>query len=322
MQTERRRSVIASLVLVVVMVFAWGLASAVLVAGSHSTSMGGTTAKMPTDLTQIETGMTKVLHPLWASKGVVGPGGSAIAVSYNWAGYAAVPSTGGSTFMVQGNWYVPTVTCSEPGATTEAFTVQWVGIDGYSDSDVEQAGSAEYCSGHGAAPEYYTWWEFAPFNSIQVAYTTTPNAYISASVVYDPAEYVNGVQGVWNLQLYDVDNGHDFLVTASDDALGYSPNDLGAECISEAPAGDTQTTSGLFPLAKYTPTTFYGCAAAIGTHFDGIGSFGSAATLYQIEQCNYPACSKVLQSPGGVGKDSAAPQYGKSEFKLTWKGYD
>jgi len=320
MQTPSLRAVVASLVLVIVVLFAWGIASAVSEATPHAAPPSSSTNRAPSDFGEIQQGLAQFLHPQWAA-----PSAAAMATtdvySYNWAGYAAEPSAGGSTYSVQGNWYVPTVTCGESGATKVAYTVQWIGIDGYSTTSVEQIGSAEYCSGHGAVPEYFTWWEFAGYDAIQYAYATTPGAYISASVIYDPAEYVAGVQGVWTLNLYDFDNGVAFSVTASDHALGFSPSDLGAECISEAPFGDSQTSSGFYLLAHFTPTTFYGCAAAIGTHAGGIGNLGTGATLYKIEMCNDPACNKILQSEGGLLVDPGAPQYGKSEFKVTWKGY-
>src|ERR1700733_12501641 len=62
--------------------------------------------------------------------------------SQNWAGYAVTAPTAAVT-DVRMSWTVPEVTCSS-GSTTDS--VVWVGIDGWTDSTVEQIGTGSDCS--------------------------------------------------------------------------------------------------------------------------------------------------------------------------------
>src|SRR5271166_4368093 len=64
--------------------------------------------------------------------------------STNWSGYGAAtnlsaPATGSVT-AVSGSWVVPTVTGSRRGTV---YSAAWVGIDGLSDSTVEQLGTEQ-----------------------------------------------------------------------------------------------------------------------------------------------------------------------------------
>jgi hypothetical protein len=63
------------------------------------------------------------------------PGGT------NWAGYVAEASTGSPVMSIKARWTVPTLTCS----TAKTFSTAWVGIDGYSNSVLEQIGTWHYC---------------------------------------------------------------------------------------------------------------------------------------------------------------------------------
>ena len=49
--------------------------------------------------------------------------------------------------------------------------------------------------------------EFYPYESIQYIAASSAGAFISAYVLYNPGECVNGQCGVYTLELYDVDNG-------------------------------------------------------------------------------------------------------------------
>ncbi len=99
--------------------------------------------------------------------------------STNWSGYAVTGSTG-SVSAVSGSWTVPTVSCPSRGTTYAAF---WVGIDGYSDSTVEQTGIFAECN-NGAAT-YEAWYEFYPAASVAISgVTVAPGDKITASVTY------------------------------------------------------------------------------------------------------------------------------------------
>lgn len=67
--------------------------------------------------------------------------------SDNWSGYAV---TGSGFNDAEGSWIQPKADCSK---TPNSYAAIWVGIDGYSDSTVEQTGTLIYCNGTTA--EYY-----------------------------------------------------------------------------------------------------------------------------------------------------------------------
>ena len=67
---------------------------------------------------------------------------------------AAFQSAGGFGVCGFGSWIVPTVTGSSRGTT---YSAVWVGIDGYSDSTVEQIGTEEDVVNGG--PSMHAWWE-------------------------------------------------------------------------------------------------------------------------------------------------------------------
>jgi hypothetical protein len=69
----------------------------------------------------------------------------------NWAGFVAANATFSA---VNGSWTVPAVTCPATGNT---YSSQWVGIDGYGGSTVEQDGIGAFCSA--GTPVYFAWYE-------------------------------------------------------------------------------------------------------------------------------------------------------------------
>jgi hypothetical protein len=89
-------------------------------------------------------------------------GSNSPVVYYNWSGYAA---TAGEPFLaVQSSFVQPAVSCPVAGA----WTLFWVGFDGFQNNTVEQAGTAAYCRSSNVQPDYYAWWEMYPTNAIQV----------------------------------------------------------------------------------------------------------------------------------------------------------
>ncbi|MGA8542260.1 MAG: hypothetical protein WB947_01760 [Thermoplasmata archaeon] len=309
MQTQRRRSVMAPLVLAVVVVFAWGIGAAVLSASPHA----ATTAKIEAKAAELPNtaALTALIHPSGGLVTTQGKGTIHSATSGNWAGYVDVANTAGTVTEVFSEWSVPTAICGSATPSGGAYEVQWIGIDGWTSGSVEQAGSLNYCSGPGATPAYYTWWEFYPYNDIQIVASSSAGAFISAYVLYNPAEEVNGVPGVYTLELFDVDHGVSFYAIGGGWDLGYTPADADAECISEAPSGFGY--SGVTPLAHYTGLKFLACDTTIGSLTTGIGHQGSEATMYEVNQYN----PGLDQKTGGLSN-----YYGTSStFSITWKGF-
>jgi len=316
MQTRRQRSVVASLVLAAVMVLAAGMAMAVSLAPPHAATAASTGEKEAPQLSSAtEAALTAAVH------GAVKPTGKVDATlqySYNWAGYVDDPSSSGQIYEVRAEWSVPTIVkCAEASGT--AVEVMWIGIDGWTNGNVSQAGTMSYCSAPGATPAYYDWWEFYPYNDIQVVADSSANAFVSAYILYNPYECVDQKCGVYTLELYDVDNGVNFVVTGGawvcSSGVCEGGPDANAECISEAPSGFGHPL--YTPLAHYKSAKFLGCAATIGSHFSGIGNPGSGVTVDQVDQCNYTACTRDLQVTSGL----STSYYTKDTFSMTWKSY-
>jgi Peptidase A4 family len=77
-----------------------------------------------------------------------------VAMSRNWAGYAA---TGGSYTAVSGTWTVPDFSASSP----TGLDATWVGIGGIDSRDLIQAGTQQQTSGAGHT-QYSAWVETLP----------------------------------------------------------------------------------------------------------------------------------------------------------------
>jgi len=66
-----------------------------------------------------------------------------------WAGDAVTADSGKSIYSITGDITIPTIDCSDTyiGSSGFAMLYDWIGIDGYGTSDVEQDGIEAYCSG-------------------------------------------------------------------------------------------------------------------------------------------------------------------------------
>lgn len=112
-------------------------------------------------------------------------GSSARFTSRNWDGYIAYSSSESTDFKaVSASWVEPTVKCPKP----DAWTVFWVGLDGWFDDTVEQGGSSAECVD--SKPEYFAWWEMYPTNDITFGFRIAAGDKMSASVHFESGKYV------------------------------------------------------------------------------------------------------------------------------------
>ncbi|MGO8807000.1 MAG: G1 family glutamic endopeptidase [Candidatus Bathyarchaeia archaeon] len=111
----------------------------------------------------------------------------------HWSGYVVTGPTDSVT-SASGSWKVPTTTSPEPSSSTTYYAAFWAGIDGYSDSTVEQIGIMAESTG--ATTTYLAWFEFYPGPAYELVTTvkgvTVPapvkaGDVISASVTYGPS---------------------------------------------------------------------------------------------------------------------------------------
>ena len=208
---------------------------------------------------------------------LVAHGGPAdAATSTNWSGYAAASGTYKS---VSATWNEPTGTCSG----SAKYSSFWVGLDGYNSSTVEQTGSEVDC--RGSTPQYYSWYEMYPAYPVNFSNPVSPGDQFYGSVTF------NGGSS-YTLVLKDTTKGWSHTISAS---LSGAANSS-AEVIAEAPS----STSGVLPLAHFSPVTF----SSATVNGSAIGSFSPT----QI----------IMVDNTGRAKDSVSSLSGGNSFTATW----
>jgi hypothetical protein len=202
------------------------------------------------------------------------------ATSENWSGYvvdgSANPPFTGSNSQVYAQWVIPTVTqgiCSG----TFSWVVQWVGLDGFGQSDVLQAGSQEIVQN--CKPnelDYATWYEWYPAGST--------NIFIGGDRV-NPSDYLEIT--VWYTTTSP--HGHAYLLdgtTGKASSVGFNGGAADykgatAEWIVERPEDDGNLTN----LADYGTQAFFDAQAN-----DALGG-----TYYlNYEEATYPVTDVPL----------------------------
>ena len=154
--------------------------------------------------------------------------------SSNWSGYAL---SGGTVAYssVTGTWTVQRVTASH-GPT---YSSQWVGIDGFNNSNLIQTGTeSDFVNG---AARYDAWWEILPAAETVIgSITVRPGDTMSASVI-------KGSGTSWTITIKDNTSGQSFTTTRT-----YNGPQSSAEWIEEAP-----TVGGrIATLANFGSTVF------------------------------------------------------------------
>jgi len=219
--------------------------------------------------------------------------------SLNWSGYAVTDSTTGSVTSVSGSWVVPAVT-----GTSNSYAAFWTGIDGFSDSTVEQTGTISYMNG--PTPTYYAWYEFYPAAMVQInlkvtADTISVGDFMSATVSY------SATTKLFTATISDTTKGWTYTTTATVSGA----KETSAEWIVEAPSSNI----GILPLADFKTADFgtdytsvpSTCYATVGGNTGAIGSFGSAVQ------------SITMVTNRGVLKDSiSALSSDGTSFYATW----
>lgn len=213
--------------------------------------------------------------------------------SGNWAGYADVACPTCVLRYVAASYTVPSVDCARsPDGSYAGF---FVGLDGVSDSTVEQIGTTASCSG--GAATYLAFFEMFP--QAPVAYKgVSPGDAISANVYYNTATKH------WQLSLFDLTNGGS-ITTAQTCPSGSTCRNASAEVITEAPSS---STGSVLPLAEFGQVNNEGIQVTSlnGTH----GSMASNS-LWTADSLNMVNNSgSALALPG--------PAYAGQAFQVTW----
>ncbi len=171
-------------------------------------------------------------------------------LSLNWSGYTAVTNLKKpkkhTVKYVKGTWTVPTITSS----ITDAYTASWVGIDGYSNSTVEQIGteSDSICG----AQSNYAWFEMYP----QEAFLIVDFPVNAGDVIRGSVKHLHN--GVFELTLANITQ-RVYTVIPKRYTKNKHAERSSAEWIVEAPSSQ----SNVLPLANFSPITFINCKAII-----------------------------------------------------------
>ncbi len=220
------------------------------------------------------------------------PGPTSPTTSSNWSGYS-VETASGAVSAVSGSWKVPTVT-----GTGTAYCAQWVGIDGFTSTTVEQIGT-ESDVVYGQA-QYSVWYEMYPAGSVTIStMNVKPGDAITASVVYNAAT-TQYPSGYFALTITDTTTTQTFSIDESASGAQRSS----AEWIVEAPS----SSQGLLPLANFGSVTFTNASATINGVTGPIDNSG-----WQYKAINMGTSSVTEDSTSGL-TDSG----GTSSFTVTY----
>jgi hypothetical protein len=193
---------------------------------------------------------------------------AAPAIASTWAGYAAHTGTYTS---VTASWAEPAATCSSSAVASSAEF--WVGLDGYSDSTVEQVGTEVDCF-NGVASQA-AWYNLYPAAAVDVARPVSAGDMMTATVTATTGD-------AFTLTLSNVTDGWTFSTTKVVSGAARSS----AEVILEAPAtaaanAGTVSFSNIridgSPLAASDPTGI-NIGTGIGPHCGLLAGSGASFT--------------------------------------------
>jgi hypothetical protein len=203
--------------------------------------------------------------------------------SYNWSGYADLNTSGEVYSSVSSAWRQPTISCR---TKEDQIAVFWVGMDGWTSSTVEQAGTLAQC--YLGTAYYYTWWEMYPTNSVQVVGSTVkPGDKITASVKYAAGKY--------NLTVTDATTSGNNVSTKQACGSGLTCSNSSAEWIAEAPGG----ARGEYPLPDYVKWTPTGAKVSTTTTTGTISTFPDTSIAMVDSTNSYDLASVGSLLSGG-----------------------
>ncbi len=227
---------------------------------------------------------------LHGSPAADGPRTTTQAADVNWAGYADVSTADGTFTNVSGSWTVPRLTCTQE----DRITSDWVGLDGFSSSTVEQDGTASQC--FEGTPVYYSWYEMYPAGTVEVGASVAAGDSISASVARSGSRYT--------LKLTDATHpANSFSTTASCPAS--TCLDTSAEWIAERQA---YASTGIVPEAQFSTVKFSSASEKADGKTSTIS--GYAGTSYDITCVDSTDTYDIVSNSGLTGGNT---------FTSAWK---
>jgi hypothetical protein len=187
------------------------------------------------------------LNGLLASFDAAGVTEAAPARVSHWSGYIISLDLKNKTegvSSITGTWGVPEIQYS----VSNTYSSVWVGISGYGESSLIQAGTEQHCEK--GKISYFAWYELLPATIITVnTLEISPGDIITTSITL-----VNDKQNTWQIIIIDETTGRSFEKTVTYDATRKS-----AEWIVERPTVNGQVST----LADFNKATLINCQTTI-----------------------------------------------------------
>jgi hypothetical protein len=235
--------------------------------------------------------------------------------SGNWSGYA-VPMEGSDvndTFSnVQGTWIVPAVTGDEGSVT---YSSAWVGLDGYENGTVEQAGTEQ--DWMGGRQQNYVWFEMYPNYAyeiigfpvnigdsitVKVHYTGQTKVQYGRQTKTKTINGKNAAASVFQITIKNVTRNVSFSVPTSYTTTTSAAR-ASAEWVMEAPS----SMSGILPLADFDTAEFSGCTAT------STGSSGKSESI-----SFWPSDPMTMINPSGEQATPSSLLDNGTAFSVSW----
>ena len=200
--------------------------------------------------------------------------------STNWSGYA---NDGGSYSSVSSSWVQPTISCT----SSNTYSSYWVGLDGFSNSALEQTGTEADCISGRAV--YGAWWEVLPAaESPYSGVTVRGGDHLSASVTY------NG--------------GSSFTMKLTDSTQGWTRS------TTHAGSSGFQNTSAEV-IAE---------ATSVGGSIAKLSDFGSVTfSSSKVNGSTMSGADEITMVGSSTGRVIAQPgPMSGGKFSVTWEGYN
>jgi hypothetical protein len=217
----------------------------------------------------------QLAHPVRA-----GVQGTTAVSSFNWAGYADSATTNGTFTRVSGAWTTPSVVCS----AEDTITSEWVGIDGWTSSTVEQDGTLGWC--FEGVPTYFTWYEMYPAGTVEVGTSLQPGDKITANVTRSGTKYT--------LKVTDATHTANSFTHTATCALTTCV-DTSAEWVAERPA----FSIGIAPLADYASWKLTNAVETASGTVGTISSYPSNDSITMIDATSSYHLSTTSALTGG-----------------------
>jgi Peptidase A4 family len=226
---------------------------------------------------------------------------TATADSQNWSGYAAVAKANVALRYVTSTFTVPSVNCAKfaIGSAGQTYAAEWVGLDGFNDSTVEQTGVDSYCDSTSGPATNQAWYEMYPLDPVVFSGVSAGDT-IWVSVYYDAST------NEYQLFLDDKTTGST-METDQPCPNGSTCDRTSAEVISEDPGG---AVAGGINLADFGTVSY--------TSSDVTSRNGTHGTLAAAKL--WTSTEIIMQDPSGNAMATpSALTDGGAEFSITWK---